>query len=69
MNDVIFSDVQFSDEDTRRVARFVQRHLSTKPAEPFRGRAEEWVVGRFAQLAYPLMIYHGYIGVTEEGTP
>ncbi len=71
MIEVQFSKVEFSDKDVRRVARFVHRHETTKPAEPFRGRTDEWVVGRFAQLAYPLMVYHGYLGLAdfEEGTP
>ncbi len=63
--------VEFSNKDVRRVARFVYRHVTTEQAEPFRGRTEEWVMNRFVILAFPILVHHGYLGLAdfEEGTP
>ncbi len=62
-------DVQIRDKDIRRVAQTIHRHMTTRATDPFRGAREMWSVLRFAMYAYPILVHHGYIGVTEEGTP
>ena len=61
-------DVTIRDRDIRRVAQAIHRHLTTKPTDPFRGRSEEWSAMRFAILAYPILIHHGYIATTKGDT-
>jgi len=60
------AEVQFRDTDVRRVAWAIYRHMTTRPTDPFRGITEMWSVMRFAIWAYPILVYHGYIGLTEE---
>ncbi len=62
-------EVQIRDKDIRRVAQAIHRHMTTKPPDPFRGIREMWSLMRFVIWAFPILVHHGYIGSTEEGTP
>ncbi len=59
------TEVQIRDKDIRRVARVIDRHEMVKQPEPFRGKTEEWAVLRFAIRAFPVLVQHGYIGLTD----